>query len=383
MDYSQLKEELLWSRDTRPRSFVLFCIFLLMTTLLTWAIGLLDNRYIALEHEGFGEVFPAQIDSWTRVGESSMTRSAVTTIDVYPETGTDSGATFVMALPDSLGADYNLIRVRSIVYTMARPSNPDLKTDAGVLLRLLDRNDDIFQHSWVSRLTGDFDTHRDEYLTVIDPKTESIKIRFSNRKSDGSFSLEKVDVDIVKISPFYRFFFLPALVLMWAALLLVSAIYVIRKSGRRKTLMLVGVVSFMILGILLPNSLRDSIVHPVFDQLKALGLAGNSVALVHYYKAGHFLVFFLISLILFYTAKQLRISKTDLFGVLCVVAIATEGAQLHLFFRSTQPIDIFIDTAGIALALLVYHATHKKFGSREKKSSRRKKRRRSKQKAVE
>ncbi|MFK8078789.1 MAG: VanZ family protein [Granulosicoccus sp.] len=383
MEFKNLSDKLRTSGPLRLRKFFLFCIFLGLATLLTWIVGTQDNRYIALEHEGYGEIFPSQLKHWTKVGGSRLEGSDRPTISVIPESGGNSGATFTIALPESLPPDYTLIRVRSIADTLMRPSDPSLATDAGVLLRQLDKNDRIFQHRWVSRLTGEFNTHRDEFLTSIEPRTAAIKIRFSNRKSDGSFSLESVHLDIVKTSHIYTYVVLPFLLLMWAVLLVISAVYVAKKSGRKTMLALACIVAFMLLGILLPTSLRDLVVNPIFDQLKAIGLAGNNLAMVHYYKAGHFLVFFLVSLLLFYNAKTLEISKLELFGVMALVAIATEGAQLHLFFRSTRPMDIVIDIAGVALALLVYRATHEKLNRRKPDRPKRRKRKRTKRKAFD
>ena len=68
---------------------------------------------------------------------------------------------------------------------------------------------------------------------------------------------------------------------------------------------------------------------------------------------------------------RLLLSRVDLCAVMLILAIATEGAQLHLFFRTTQLLDMAIDMAGVLLALLVHQLLRKTAsGKRGKRSSR-------------
>lgn len=357
------------SRFHRSRNYLRFCLFLVLATALTWGVGLLDKHHVVSQQDGLGQVFPSQADAWTLVGDQSLIAPEADTFIISPKTEFHTRAELSLSLSKLSIPNEKTIRIRTVTKTLERPSLEGPRAIAGILVKGFNRHGKRIYNGWVSKLTGEFGTHRDEYMIPVSNSLDSIRLSFVNRGSNGRFQLQSMDIEVVKVSPMYKMLWLPALLAMWAVLMALCVRHTLLKLSRRTVLFFVGAIFVLVAGILLPTSLRDLFVQPVFNQLKAIGLTSANLSLVHYYKIGHFLMFFVVSLILFYNSKRLRIRRADLFGILCVLAIATEGAQLHLFFRSTQLQDIAIDIAGITMALLISLAIMKDKKKGKKKRS--------------
>jgi VanZ family protein len=87
-------------------------------------------------------------------------------------------------------------------------------------------------------------------------------------------------------------------------------------------------------------------------------IAGKFPAFAHFdakslYKVGHFLFFCLIAIVLVRNARALPISPAQLILLLLLLAVASEGMQLHLFNRTTRLSDLGIDAGGILLGSLL------------------------------
>ena len=347
-------------RLLRSRGFKQYFFLLVLTTIITWATGLLDNHYQPLQGvAGYGEVFPDDSESWRLVGNEELLNPEPGKFLISADTGFQTRAEYLVDLPEMISTDYTHVRVRSIVKTLERPSRSSLKTDAGVLIRLRDANGDVVSRAWVSQLTGEFTTQKAEQLIALDSKATSAQLLFTNRASDGRFELEQASLDIVRVSPAYELAIFPALVVLWGASLLMGGYYLATRMGTKRTLLLGGALLVLVGGVILPTGLREILVTPVHNLIKSTGLPGANLPLLYYYKIGHFLTFFVVSLVLFQNKIRLVLSRFDLFAVMFLLAVATEGAQLHLFFRTTQILDIVIDVSGVVLALLVHQLLRK------------------------
>ena len=347
-------------RVLASRGVQLYFFLLVVTTVFTWATGLLDNHYEPLPvPAGYGEIFPGDKQSWQLVGQSDLLSPETDTFQISPDTGNQTRAEYQIDLPEMISPDYQHVRVRSVVKTLERPSSSSLKTDAGLIVRLRDADGDVTSTAWVSQLTGEFNIHKAEKLIALNKTATSVQLVFSNRASDGRFELENATLDIVRVSPVYELFIFPALVILWGASLLTGGYYLATRMGRTRTMFLGGALLMLVGGVILPTSVRELIVTPVFSLLKATGLPGSGSPLLYFYKIGHFTMFFVVSLVLFQNKMRLLFSRVDLCAVMLILAIATEGAQLHLFFRTTQLLDMAIDMAGVLLALLVHYILRK------------------------
>jgi len=336
------------------RGFQVFFAILFLATAVTWITGLMDSHYEPLGVPNYGDIFPQNIENWNLLGDSNLLKSGSGRFQISPNTEHHTRAEYILDLPEYISRRDDLVRVRSVINTVKRPSSSSLKNDAGLLIRLIDHNEEITLWGWVSQLSGEFDVHQDEKLVEIGPSTQSIKLVFTNRDSDGIFEVERVWLEIVRVSEVYKLVIFPALVTLWLTTGYIAGSYLFKKLGRVRALIFAGALSALVIGVLLPASLREVFVAPVFNRLQSIGLAGENIALMHYYKIGHFVTFFVISLVLFLNRRRLRLSRTDICAVMFMIAIATEAAQLHLFFRSTQIMDVLIDMSGVVLALLLY-----------------------------
>lgn len=343
------------SRLRHSIPFRFYFLLILITTAVTWATGLLDVQHQSLPQDNFGDVYPGNVHNWELFGNEELLTNDDGNFEISPDTENHTRAEITLTIPELNLFKYGHLRVRSVVNTIERASGRDLKTDAGLLARLQNESGDVISTTWVSRLTGEFNVHKDEALIELVPEAKSIHLIFSDRKSDGAFELETVNLDIVKQTDIYKLALFPALILLWALTLGVSAQFLLNRLGVVRFFLLAGTMLVLIGGVLLSPNLRQIIIEPIFQQLKTFGLAGNNVSLVHYYKIGHFLTFCLVTFTLLYNEARIRLSRIDVVAVMLILAIATEGAQLHLFFRTTKFTDVLIDLAGVIVALIIYH----------------------------
>nr|MBX2824310.1 VanZ family protein [Gammaproteobacteria bacterium] len=80
-------------------------------------------------------------------------------------------------------------------------------------------------------------------------------------------------------------------------------------------------------------------------------------------KIGHFLVFFLITLLMLRGRHLLRLGVIESCAIVLSLGLFTEALQNHSFTRNPSLTDVGIDASGILLAMLTWRltsATHKR-----------------------
>ena len=136
-------------------------------------------------------------------------------------------------------------------------------------------------------------------------------------------------------------------------MIVIAIVWLVRRSTRQLGIITGALIVLTVVGILLPESVSNQQVLPLYRRLASALSFGNTEPLEVIFKTGHFLFFFGVTLCLLLGRSTLRLSSTMIIGFMMVFAIATEGLQLFLFNRSTRLFDLGVDIAGVMLALIV------------------------------
>jgi len=103
----------------------------------------------------------------------------------------------------------------------------------------------------------------------------------------------------------------------------------------------------------MPETISTGTVKPIYASLRNLsGLTGDGL-LEYAFKIGHFIFFFLSTFILLLYRKKLQLPVWEVFFLVILFAIATEGLQLYLSDRSTRITDLVIDFSAIVVGAIL------------------------------
>lgn len=339
------------TRETSNNVF-LFLVALIGLTAITWAIGLLDIQYKSESTIAFNSGFPGNSEQWKLAGDpTNITLSANSvTISRISEQQSYAMREFPLPPPDVL-LDRQL-RVRGAITTLKQASSTTFDDVAAYMIWFQDQNNESIQYTTVQALTGDFAQYRAERIVSVPNEARSFVTVLINRKSDGAFELTDANVTVVETTLLYRIIS-PAVFFLWICLVLVAMVWLVINGGFRVGIAVGVLLSLTLIGILIPDSVTTHYIFPAYKQFAKLLSLDHSEPLGVYYKIGHFLFFFAVSLVLILNRERLQLSVSIVILFMLVFAIATEGLQLHMFNRSTRLSDVGIDIFGIAVAALI------------------------------
>ena len=251
-----------------------------------------------------------------------------------------------------LGGGDRLVRARARIRTLAPPGAPleDPRDDARVMLFLLgpERDADPVAYRNVVRTGGTEPVKEDALLTAMPATVDAFDIVFMNRFSDGAFRLVDADVRGVHTTPAYLGL-AATLVVGWAGFAAATAWVLVRRGGAPAALVLAVPLAGILVGVTLPETVDLSALRGGFASAVASVAFLEDLDFGILYKLGHF-GFFLVAAALA-SALRHRFGTHALAtaGALGLLALATEGLQLHLHDRTERASDLLIDGAGIAL----------------------------------
>lgn len=349
------------------QNFFVFLIALVICTLATWALGLADIKYKQEHNLAFVNGFPGDTELWQRAGDWSNVTIDDEQVTVFRETENRSYAKRHIDLSayPSL-TDYRL-RVRGEVHTNKKVENPEDTRGASYMVWLEDIAGENIQYYTVQGLTGDQDSYQSERILNIDETVSAITLVLNSRDSLSSFSLTNASAELLSVTLLYRIAAL-ALIIAWMAIAVLTALW-LRQYASRKTFVLVGVLlAAIIIGVMLPETFNIPFIDPLYQQIQHLLPVSDIGSGGLVYKLGHFLFFFLTSVLLMKQARSLPISRVEIAGIMFLLAVATEGMQLHLPNRSTQVFDIGVDSLGILLAWFLAILLGRKRSGRSRRS---------------
>lgn len=336
----------------QPNSILIFLVILIALTAVTWASGLLDIQYKSEATLAFENGFPGDSAQWKLAGDPvniSLSPESVK-IERVSEQRSYAMRQFPLPPPEEL-LDRHL-RVRGDITTIKQASRSTRDAEAAYMIWFQDEQDETIQYTTIQALTGDFLHYRAERIVKVPQAARAFITVIINRESDGSFELTDADVTLVETTLLYKLIS-PTVFFLWGCLILLAIIWLILNGGY-KLGMTVGIfLALTLFGILIPDSITNNFIFPAYKILAQSLSLNHSEPLGIYYKIGHFLFFFALSVTLIVSRERLLLSVGLILLLVLIFAIATEGLQLHLYNRSTRLSDIGIDLAGIALGVLI------------------------------
>ncbi len=349
------------------RKFHAFIVLMAVVTAMTWALGLLDVKYKVESTAAFPNGFPGDTSLWQPAGDWSNVDIDDTQITVRRDTVNRSYAKRTFDLQEEEGRSDFKLRIRGTIKTAEHVIDPADERGAAFMIWLEDDQGEVFRYLTVQEMKGAHDTYQAERIISIPDSVRSFTLVLNSRDSTSSFSLVDASVEMLSVTPLYRLG--SALLLCsWLILFAISAKWLVQHASPSLSMTAGFLVVCIIIGVMLPESATNGVVDPLFD-----AIAGKFPAFANFdakslYKVGHFLFFCLITLVLIRNARSLSISKTTLIVLLLLLAVASEGMQLHLFNRTTRLSDLGIDAGGILLGWFLVTTFKRKRRSRRVRS---------------
>lgn len=327
---------------------------LVVVTVLTWTLGLLDVKYHLDGDLAFQNGFPGDTSQWQPAGDWSNVVIDDLAIAVTRKTNNRSHVKRTFAFPDNADLSSNKLRIRGTVQTQdfeeIVPDNDG--RGAAYMVWLEDADGEVLRYLTIHNLTGEQALYQAERIVSIPENATAFTLVLNSRDSVNNFSLTNASAELISVTPIYKAGII-LLAIAWLLVFALSAKWIFKYGSRSlfvtSTLLIIGIIA----GVMLPESATDSVITPIFDAISNIIPAFDQGAEQSTYKVGHFLFFFLISMVLSLNAKTLHLNAAMLLILLFLLAIASEGMQLHLFNRTTRIFDLWIDGAGILLGWLV------------------------------
>ena len=193
---------------------------------------------------------------------------------------------FPVPTPAELGSQK--LRVQGVLQTLTPASElPDNKV-AAFMIWFQDENRKTFQYTTIQELTGEATIYSAERVVSVPDNARYYVIALINRESDGAFALTDASVTLVSTSLAYRIS-TTVIFAMWALMIIIAIVWLARRSTRQLGIVTGALIVLTVVGILLPESVSNQQVLPLYRRLASALSLGNTEPLEVIYKTGHFL----------------------------------------------------------------------------------------------
>jgi len=325
--------------------FSLLCII----TAYTWVLGLLDFKYVKLESLGFENGFVSSLPDWKPSGGWENIEITDKFVGLRRNSAKKSFATTTIALPANKLLPSTTLLVRGEVETVNRGEPVAYAEQAGYMAWPLDADKKPLRYLSVMNLTAEFPTHKGERIVGLTPDTKFLQLALVSRETNSEFNLIDTSIEYIVLSKSYQLAS-AIMYLGWIIIFALASLWIFRRSNF-KTTMAIGIIfCAIVVGVLLPESISNAWIVPSY---KSLLSTISSKPIAYMYKIGHFLFFFVATAILIYKRNNLEIGLLYILLCMLVIAIASEGLQLHEFSRTTRILDILIDVSGVLSGALI------------------------------
>ena len=177
-------------------------------------------------------------------------------------------------------------------------------------------------------------------------------------KGGPTIEISKVSIDSVSHNSIYQISSL--IILLMLVCYIVYLLFLAFKTVSLVHFVLPTIlISAMVGGAMLTGPFIVEHLHPTLIWITGyleplLGdMPGNRTLLGWLFKLGHLILFFLIALYFFSVRRYFNVSNTTILYMLLLLAVASEGLQLHLQDRGASVTDIAFDWSGIVLGWFV------------------------------
>lgn len=334
----------------------LFLYGLFAATVITWVASQSITQYKQHGPVAFQNGFPGDLTQWYRQGgwENILFEQDGIKLERNIDKASYAGRTFPLA-PSSNRAKEKL-HVTGFIKTITKTPDADPLNGGALTIRLQDDSDKVVKYLLVGRLDGLSDHYEVSRIVGLTENITRFSLVFYNKQSNAEFALVDASVTLVTEQPAFRTARV-AIFLTWAILLLIALYYLFAHASKTMFGVITAVILLTFIGVLMPETIRAGAVKPIYDTVQNLtGITGD-MSLKSAYKVGHFIFFFLCTVLLLLYRKPLKLLVWEIFVLVILFAIATEGLQLYLLDRTTRVADLFIDfsaiVSGAILAVLI------------------------------
>ncbi len=336
---------------TDSRKIHLFIASMVVVTLLTWTLGLLDIKYSLDSRFSFKDGFPGDTTLWHPAGDWANVDISDEAVSILRNTEGRSYAKRRFILPDITDPASKKLRIHGTLETLDRGADNGDERGAAYMVWLEDDDGEVLKYLTIQELTGSQDAYEAERVISLPDSVKAFTLVLNSRDSADSFSLTDASAELISTTLLYRIssYFL---VICWIAIFLASGKWLYQNASRGLFVTGSLLVAGIVIGVMLPENMTIGIVNPVFDAIASRIPSFDLDAAQSTYKVGHFVFFFFIALVLALNVRSLPLKPSLLVVLLLLLAVASEGMQLHLFNRTTRLSDLGIDTAGIMLGWL-------------------------------
>jgi len=351
-DYSNQSPNVVTAPNTRTLFFGLsplhwlYLIGLCTATLITWVTSQNITQFKQHGPVAFQDGFPGDLDQWSRRGGWENILFDPDSIKVNRDVDKASYAFRTFALSPSDNRAREKLQVTGKVDTLSKKPASDTSDGGAFMLWLQDDSDKVVKYLNIGKLDGLSDNYELSRIVNLTDNITRFSLVLTNKQTSAEFALVNASVSLLTEQP--TFLKIRAVIfLAWTLMLLVALYYLFTHASGSMFALILGVVSLTIVGVLMPETISSGTVKPIYASLQNLtGLTGDRV-LEYAYKIGHFVFFFLSTLILLLYRRKLRLPAWEVFFLMIIFAIATEGLQLYLSDRSTRFSDLLIDFSAI------------------------------------
>lgn len=316
------------------------------TIVLLWMVGRFLPAYVPLPADTASLLFPAEATAWQG---AEPTESFVGGITVRSHRDEVNKLFFEFSRPASL-VDGAHLRVSAVITVDAEPADP--AATAALAIWFLDNKGEKFGYRNIYFMPGR--SHKPHAAGVFDwpPAASRGVVGLLSRPGAATFTVHNGQIDVVRRNAAYT----PTLAVL-AAICLLWFASVARFAWRRipaAGLWWPGMALMAIIaGVMSSSPLLRQLILPVVSGLSTLLPVTPITATAILYKLGHALLFAVFTGLLLRLRRHLRVSTMDIGLFVLLLAAITECLQLFLPNRDAAVVDVVIDAAGIAVAMLL------------------------------
>lgn len=323
----------------------------IVLTATTMVLGLGDWQFLSERTIGFANGFPGNASEWNNHGNVNNIIYLEEGIELKRVSDKKSYAKYLISVPKQYIGSNNLIQVNATILTQKEQTNGEEPAALMIWTLGLDEHDVTSYTTLVELSQSKSDsTTQISQRVLISRDTNSFYLAFINRDSNGEYLLTKTEVHLVTKSNTYKLAIVTTTI-AWIALLCTVVKYLNSRLGVLSASLLTCCIVIATVGAISPE--RIDIILPtkvVASLLRGIDSNGWIAA----YKIGHFVVFFLLTIIALSLKKRLQMSRCSIGLFLIIFAIATEAAQLHLPNRTSSWADLLIDLSAITSAFILF-----------------------------
>lgn len=334
---------------------IVFVIVAIISTLTTWALGLIEIGSDESTPIGFTNGFPGDTENWGRKGDWESMAFSDDAIFIQRKNEQQSSAYRTFKFPETENIHEYRLQVEGAIENQTIDLGFEIETlenpMAALMVWVHGADDEILQYRTIQDLDQAVLSYEAKRSVSLPEGSQAVSIVLATRGSVAGFMLLDASMQLIKESS-ASFYVKSFIGVLWLILLLLALFWTVMRTSLTFAFAVLAVCLAIGVGIVLPDSVSSRLLLPLQLKLSSLGGGFENNWMETLFKSGHFFFFLVASFVLFLKRRALGISSLLLLVLLLTLALATEGFQLQLYDRTTRLTDLIIDLSGVAAGAL-------------------------------